>query len=289
MRLGALLLVGLTLAAPASIGQTTAPTTVPTTPKGFDDAQTFVFRDLKPEPLRLHVVQPARDQPGQRRPAFVFFFGGGWVRGSPERSIGWARMAAKWGLVGVVPDYRVRDRFGGTPADCVADARAALRFVQAHAHELGIDPARMIVGGSSAGGHVALWTAISAPPPGSSPDESPLLKPAALVLMSALTDTTEGPYGRRASEGGYDGAALSPQHHLDARMPPTIMFHGDADKTVPHSQAVDLDRKLRAAGNVSELVTVPGGSHGFSTDLPEWKDKSRAMIRSFLVRQGLLE
>lgn len=263
------------------------PTTVPATPLGFDDAQTFVFR-ASPE-LRLHVVKPKDFANDQRRPAFVYFFGGGWVKGSPEKSIGWARMAAKWGMVGIAPDYRVKDRFNGTTADCVADARLALRWVQDHADELGIDPAKIVVGGGSAGGHVALWTALSNVPPGSTSAESPKHQPAALVLMSALTDTSYGVYGKRASQSGYDGQLLSPQHHLDAKMPPTILFHGDADKTVEHSQSVNLNQKLVDSGNVAELVTVPGGSHGFSTDLPEWKDKSREMIREFLRKQKLID
>jgi acetyl esterase/lipase len=100
--------------------QSTQPTTIPATPTGFDDAETFVFRDLSPQPLRLHIVKPIGWKPTDHRPALVFFFGGGWVKGSPERSIGWARTAAKWGLVGIAPDYRVKDRFGGTPQDCVA-------------------------------------------------------------------------------------------------------------------------------------------------------------------------
>ena len=39
------------------------------------------------------------------------------------------------------------------------------------------------------------------------------------------------------------------------------------------SQAVALDEKLRATGNVSELVIVPGGSHSFSGQLPEWRER----------------
>jgi dipeptidyl aminopeptidase/acylaminoacyl peptidase len=72
-------------------------------------------------------------------------------------------------------------------------------------------------------------------------------------------------------------------------MPPTILFHGDADTVVDHRQSADLDRKLRESGNVSRLVTVPGGSHAFSTDMPEWRDRAREMVRVFLKEQGLVE
>jgi len=290
--LGLVVVAVLGLALPSSAQEaapTTAPATALVTPLGYEDAETFVFAERVSEPLRLHVVKPVGWKASEPRAAFVFFYGGGFVKGSPDKSIGWARMAAKWGMVGIAPDYRVKDRFNGSPADCVADGRAALRWVQDHAAELGIDTRRIVVGGSSAGGHLALWTAITATPPGSSEAEAPTMKPAALVLMSGLTDTTYGVYGRRATQAGVDGAALSPQHHLDGKMPPTIMFHGDADTVVDHSQAANLHQKLRDNGAASQLVTVPGGSHGFSTQFPEWKDKSRELIRAFLIEHKLVD
>ncbi|MBA4136229.1 MAG: alpha/beta hydrolase [Opitutus sp.] len=257
------------------------------TPDSFPGAETFEFRQVKDAALRLHVFKPEGMQPGERRAAFVFFFGGGWNRGTPERSAGWARMAAQWGLVGIAPDYRTRDRFDTTPLDAVADARAAFHWIQAHAVELGLDPARIVVGGSSAGGHLALWTAIPATPPGSDPQHTATHPPAALVLLSAVSDTSSlAGYGR--IRFGDHAAALSPLHQLPRRMPPTLAFHGDADPTVPYSQAVALQDKLVASGNSGELVTVPGGSHGFSTDLPEWKDKVRVKVQEFLRAQALL-
>jgi acetyl esterase len=286
-RLATLFAVTIGLALSARGAGPPPPATAPViTPASIDGAETFVYREGKPDPMRLHVFKPAGWSAEQRRPAMVYFFGGGFVRGTPEKSAGWARMAAKWGMVGVAPDYRTIERFGTTAAECVADARAAVRWVQDHADELGIDPRRVVVGGNSAGGHLALWTAIAAPPPGSDPSDSPTHPPAALVLVSALSDTSTGPYARRI---GARARELSPVHHLDARMPPTLLFHGDADTVVPHAQAVALRRRLADSGNAADLVTVPGGTHGFATDQPAWKEKSRETIRAFLVAQKLVE
>lgn len=256
-------------------------------PEGFPGAETHVYRELSPVPLRLHVFRPSGAAEGRPRPAFIFFFGGGWTRGTPQNSAGWGRLAAEWGMVGIAPDYRTKERFGTSPLEAVADARAAVRWVQDHADELGVDPAQIVVGGNSAGGHLALWTALSAVPPGSRPEESPRLPLAALVLLSTVSDTS-GLSGYTPTRFGEHATPLSPLHQLDARMPPVLAFHGDADRTVPHRQAVALDEKLRASGNASELVTVPGGSHSFSGQLPEWREKSRALIREFLRRQDLL-
>ena len=70
----------------------------------------------------------------------------------------------------------------------VAFSNAALHWVEDHAAELGVDTNKIVVGGSSAGGHLALWTAIAKAPFGSKPEESPTTKPAALVLISAPSE-----------------------------------------------------------------------------------------------------
>ncbi len=255
------------------------------TPTSFPGAETFAFREQEPRML-LHVVKPEGWKAADRRPALLFFFGGGWSRGTPANSIGWAKSVSKLGLVGIAPDYRAMGRHNSSPRGSVADARAALRWVQDHAAELGIDPARIAVGGNSAGGHVALWTALSTTPPGSSAAEAPRQKPAALILFSAVSDTSPLD-GYTPKRFGDDALALSPLHQLDAKMPPILMFHGDADQTVPYAQAVALHAKLVAGGNSCEFVTVPGGRHNIAEPDVAWRDKSRAMVVQFLRQQGL--
>lgn len=258
-----------------------------TTPTELPDAETFVYRDNTSAVLRLFVVKPNDWKASDRRPALMFFFGGGWTTGTPRNSIGWARFAAKNGMVGIAPDYRTKGRHDTSPLASVADSRAALAWVQAHAVELGVDPARIAVGGNSAGGHVALWTAIKQAPPGSSEQESPALKPAALILFSTVSDTSQLT-GYTPKRFGEHTLALSPVHQLDQQMPPVLAFHGDADTLVPLAQAVALRDKLIADGNTCDLIIVPGGGHNFGRDLPEWQNKSRSMVLDFLEQQKLI-
>jgi acetyl esterase/lipase len=259
-----------------------------TTPTEFPGAETFIYRDGEAEPQRLFVVKPEGWKAGDRRAVLMFFFGGGWTTGTPANSIGWARSAAKLGMVGVAPDYRTIGRFNTTPLEAVADSRAALHWVQEHADELGIDPARIAVGGNSAGGHVALWTAIAKAPPGSDDDESPRIKPAALILYSTVSDTSILT-GYTPKRFGENATALSPVHQLDERMPPVLAFHGDKDALVPLAHAIALRDKLVATGNSCELHIVPGGGHNFGGDVPEWREKSRALMLEFLKALGLVE
>jgi acetyl esterase/lipase len=258
------------------------------TPTNLPSAQTFIYRDLKPKPLRLFVVKPDGWRTNDRRPAMIYFFGGAWTRGNPTKSIGWAWMVAKWGMVGIAPDYRTSERFGTTPVEATADARLALRWVEDHAAELGVDTNKIVVGGSSAGAHLALWTAIVEAPFGSTPQESPTIKPAALVLVSAPADTTPAAWDnnpRQIERFGPHIGDVSPLQNLDTKMPPMIMFHGDADPTVPYRIAVALHDKLVATSNTCEFITIPSGGHGIP---PEWKNKSRDMIKKFLVGQKIL-
>lgn len=190
-------------------------------------------------------------------------------------------------MVGIAPDYRTKNRFGTSPLASVDDARAAFAWVVEHADELGIDPARIAVGGSSAGGHVALWTAIEKAPPGSDAATSPKSKPAALFLKSAVTDTSPET-GYTPKRFGDDATALSPVHQLDAKMPPTLIVHAANDELVHYGSAVALFNKLNSTGNKCELVTVPIGGHGFSSDYSQWKAKANAKMEDLFQRAGLL-
>lgn len=256
------------------------------TPVSFPGAESFVYRELSPIPMRLHVFKPTGWAKGDRRPALVFFYGGGWTHGTPDHAVSWAKWAAERGMLGVAPDYRTKLRFGTSPLEAVADGRAALRWIEDHADELGIDRERIVVGGNSAGGHLALWTAITHTPPGSAAAEAPTVKPAALVLLSPVSDTSTAS-GYTPSRFGANADALSALHQLDSRMPPVLLFHGDADKTVPQRQSLDLRDKLKAQGEC-EFVNVHGGSHNFSGDLPEWKEKTRTIVEAFLTQHGFL-
>jgi len=118
-----------------------------------------------------------------------------------------------------------------------------------------VGTARIAVGGSSAGGHVALWTAIEKAPPGSDAATSPKSKPAALILKSAVTDTSPET-GYTPKRFGDDAMALSPVHQLDANMPPTLILHAAMDELVHYGTAVALYNKLKS----TKALEIEGGN-----------------------------
>ena len=233
-------------------------------PLSLPGAQSFVYKAQADWELRLHVVSPAGGKPSDRRTAVLAFFGGGWSSGTPERSIGWARWAASQGMVGIAADYRSRQRFQTTPEASIADGRSALAWVAAHAAELGLDPQKIIVMGSSAGAHVAAWTALSHNAPW--PDEQPRqVLPAAVMLVSPVTDTKAGGYGGPVRFGDSPARALaaSVTDHLNPGLAPTLVFHAVQDKTVPYANSEAFCAAMRTQQNRCDLVTFTEGGHTF--------------------------
>lgn len=212
--------------------------------------------------LLLYVFYPEGWSPDDARSAIIFFFGGGWNGGQPEQFIPHCRDLAEHGVVAVSADYRVRSRHGTQPIRCVEDGRSAIRFLRSHADEMGIDPDRVIAGGGSAGGHVATASALCDDVNDPEDDLEVSATPMALVLFNPVLDTSRAT-GFGGDRIGDDHLRLSPIHRLAEGQPPAIVFHGDADRTVPISVARRFAAACDAVGAACELVEYEGLGHGF--------------------------
>ena len=149
------LLLTLTLGTLGSLGQDkAAPRKTGGYPPVLPGTKAETYRQVGSTELKVWIFEPA-DKATQPRPAIVFFFGGGWTGGTPAQFEPQSRHLASRGMIALVADYRVKSRQDAKPADCVADAKACVRWVRANAGRLGIDPTRLAVGGGSAGGHLA--------------------------------------------------------------------------------------------------------------------------------------
>lgn len=223
----------------------------------FKPDREIVFKDFEKDPLELNVFLPEGWKAGDKRPAIVFFFGGGWVGGTPSQFFPHSRYLASRGMVAVSAQYRTRGSHGTSPFECVADGKSAVRWMRQHAADLGINPDRIAAGGGSAGGHVAATTGVIAGLDEAGEDQSISSRPNALVLYNPATDVANiQRWGDRAIEG-------SPLHHVDKGDPPTIVFHGKADTTVPYETAEVFCKAMIEAGNRCELVGFDGRPHGF--------------------------
>ena len=240
-------------------------------PPEFAGAQTVTYKTVGETKLALSVFNPEGHQPSDQRAAIVFFFGGGWTSGSPGQFEQQCRYLASRGMVAITADYRVASRHQVKAAQCVADAKSAIRYVRAHAKELGVDPKRIAAGGGSAGGHIAGCTGTV---PGldeagedkavsSVPDAMVLFNPA--LTLAAVDGNDFGGFGARlpAERLGAEPVAISPTHNVKAGVPPTIVFHGKADSTVPFGTAEAFAAAMKKAGNRCEVAGFEGQKHGF--------------------------
>jgi len=262
-------------------------------PPVIPGTQVETYRKVGASELKLWVFNPTAkaDKP---LPCVVFFFGGGWTSGTPAQFEPQSRHLASRGMIAIVADYRVKSRQNALPADCVSDAKACVRWVRANAARLGIDPSRIAVGGGSAGGHLAAAVATVPGLDSATDDKAVSCLPNALVLFNPGTVMAPFPglelkgfgAGLDKSKFGCEPTEISPLHHVKKGLPPTIIFHGKADTTVPYATVEKFTEAMKAAGNRCELIGYEGQPHGFfnKSKYQETLDATDA----FLVSLGYL-
>jgi acetyl esterase/lipase len=232
--------------------------------------------------LKLDVYRPMKrsDQPS---PVMLHFHGGGWVAGKRESSAFALLPYLEMGFTVLNVSYRLAN-VALAPA-AVEDTLCALQWVGRNAKKYNLDLARVVTTGDSAGGHLALATAMipsdsplthqcaANEPTWSGPYQNPAPKVAAVINWYGITDVADmlqGPNQRSyavAWFGSMPGReavarAVSPLSHVRAGGAAVFTIHGDADPLVPYAHGLRLKKALDAAGVNNVLHTVKGGGHG---------------------------
>ncbi len=251
-------------------------------------ASLIVYKKVADRELHLQLFQPTGWQASDNRACYITIHGGGWTGMGPERMYPFADHYAKLGLVSFSVEYRLASaKTGVTVFDCVKDARSAVRYVRAHASELGIDPQKIIVNGSSAGGHLAVATAMFDAVNEDGEDTKVSSAPNALVLLFPVIDTSTEGYGN--ARIGERWKELSPVHNVRAGLPPMITFHGTGDRSCPIKGAQTFHDGMLKAGNRSELVVNEGGAHGYLMRTQPLFDECLTKSDAFLTNLKLLD
>jgi len=247
----------------------------------------FVYKTASDQKLRLWVRSPKDLKPGDHRPAAVFFHGGGWVGGPLfQFNLQSSHFVAR-GMVTVQVEYRFvpNGDDGGPPLVCIQDAKSAMRWVRAHAAELGIDPNRIAAGGGSAGGHLAAFCSMV--DGCDDPHDDLTISPRgnAQLLFNPVFDNSPGGYGHeRMGEHWLD---YSPAQHISADDPPAIVFFGTQDNLVPVKTAEAFAAGMAKVGVRCEIHFYDGRGHGFFNKSPDRED-TVAKCDAFLVSLGWL-
>ncbi|MFT5290481.1 MAG: arylsulfatase A-like enzyme/acetyl esterase/lipase [Planctomycetota bacterium] len=219
-----------------------------------------VYKTIGELELSLFVHHPKGPAPSKGWGAVVFFHGGGWNGGNPNQFFDQSEHLARRGIVAISVTYRLSQRHGATPDQCVADGKSALRWVRAHAKELSIDPNRIAAGGGSAGGQIAAAVATTE---GFDDEPESLVscRPNALVLFNPVFDNGPGGWGHSRVEQYWE--AFSPLHNISAATPPSLVMLGCEDTLVPIETAQKWKARMEEVGGSCLLELYEGQPHGF--------------------------
>lgn len=189
--------------------------------------------------------------------AIVIYPGGSYTYLNFHTSL--ARWYASKGITAVMVKYRVPN-YGHTEAT-IEDAVGVVKYLRTRG-DLGIDPAKIGVSGSSAGGHLAAWTS------NAMKDEE---KPAFAILHYPWVDVAKSPtlvQGKALVQflgKGYNyqkAVDLSLQNMVSATTPPTLIFLCDDDATVPSTDSVTYYEALINYGVKASIHIYQNGGHG---------------------------
>ena len=202
------------------------------------------------------------------RPAAVFIHGGGFTGGDKAeyRSASVSADLCRAGYVVVSCNYVLgpKDKPGVWPQN-IADCRNAVRWVRAHAKELGVNPDKIAVAGGSAGGYLALMVGLSDDKtgPGGDPSAKHSAKVSAVIDMYGVVSFAKRGKGEVPGASPAEQAAYLPESQCDAQDPAVLILHGTADSTVDIAQSDDMAKALRTAKTPFEYIVVDGAPHTF--------------------------
>ena len=222
--------------------------------------EVVVYRSTTEAELKLEIFRPRDWKQGDRRPAILFFFGGGWTGGTTRQFHPQATRLAGLGMVACCADYRVSSRHKTSPFEAVKDSKAAMRWLWRNAREQGVDRERIVASGGSAGGHLAACTGLVR-----GHDEvkegEPFFIPAAMVLFNPVIDTSKKGYGYNKLKERY--RELSPVEHVHEQAVPTLVLVGSADTTTPVTGHKLFAERMQEKKRSCELVIYEAQKHGF--------------------------
>ena len=229
-----------------------------------------------PIPLRLYRPEGVAERGA---PALVFIHGGGWVIGDLDSHDGVCRRIAQdANCLVVAVDYRLAPEHSAPAA--AEDVTAALRWIAAHADEIGADPARLAVGGDSAGGNLSAVATVAA--------REMAVPLRCQILIYPSVDNRAAPPAYPSRDANRDVPPLTPdvlawftRQYLPeprlrddwrqspivvpdkAGLPPALVIVAGRDPL--HSEGLAYAAALEAAGVPVKRLDVPGMIHGFIT------------------------
>ena len=258
-----------------------------------------VYKTVDTTKLTIDIFYTHRSFERENNTAIVFFHGGGWAFGTPSEFFSTCERYARMGVVTFSVEYRLSIDHGVVPSklispiECVMDARSAMRWVRENAGKFHIGKNKIVAAGQSAGGHLALCTAMIDEYNEKSDSLSIRCRPDAILLFSACVNTLEGWCDRLLADRRNKIWSISPTHNIKRGMPPMIEFHGEYDDQVPIWTVQFFDSAMNKEGNYFEQHTYKGMRHYLGEGNPKYSryfdDDILKVADEFLRKFNLLD
>jgi len=240
------------------------------------------------EALLLDVNSPSGEGPF---PIVLIVHGGGWVRGDKqgdEKVLFGPLTDANFVWFSI--NYRLAPK-NHWPA-CYDDVKTAIRWIKANAAKYKGDPNRIAILGYSAGGQIACLAGVTADKDTAVAAVVGLAAPTDLVFDSlrrgGMSIYMKDLFGLQGTDVNTPQAVqrlwdASPINHLKSELPPVLLVHGTADKSVPYQLSLNFKMRLDALGVPCEIITINGAPHrilewnnfdaGFTKKITDWLAK----------------
>ena len=222
-------------------------------------------------------------------PAILYLHGGSWRSGNKGSFHRLAQDLAGQGYVGFSIDYDLAPHSFPLSWE---QARAAVRFLRAHAAEYRVDPDRIAIAGTSAGGELAALVALApegpATPSAGAATDATSAGVSAAIILNGVFDLGSSAHVITRYLGGECSTRqaacddASPLHHVHAGAPPFFVGHGDADAVVNFGQARAFTAALREAHVPVTPFVAPGGPHMYWEKKPYYDGNLKA-VEAFLA------
>ena len=235
-----------------------------------------VYKIIDSLKLTIDVFHTNQSYEHGNNTAIVFFHGGGWAFGTPAEFFTTCQRYAEMGIVTFSVEYRLSIDNGVTPSktispiESVMDARSAMRWVRENAAKFHLDKNKIVVAGQSAGGQLALATAMIDEYNEKTDDVAVSCSPNAILLFSSCVNTVEGWCDYLLAERRSKIWSISPFHHIRKGLPPMIGFHGTEDEQVPKWTLQFFENAMKKEGNEFELHMFEGRKHYLGGENPKY-------------------
>ncbi|MFT6792050.1 MAG: acetyl esterase [Rubritalea sp.] len=218
------------------------------------------YKRLGKTKLDAHFLYPEDFYEGEQRTVIVFFHGGKWDNQMIDQFAPQALHFVLRGAVVVLAEYRVSSIHHTTPKESIEDAQSVILWLRENYLDVGIDPQKVIACGAGSGAHIALCAALNANVENNGLFDS---RPNALVLYSAIINTTKKTEAYQLFEDKKSAIKTSPNRCIKRNAPPMIFYHGSADQTTAIDDVEQFTKKMRRKKNTCIFYPFQRGTHSF--------------------------